>query len=94
MRKFLSTGKLVITGALIALLSPFAVLAHSDAEAHTNPIYVIRGDQPIANTESLAWLLAKLDERIKILESLEDFEKKPDVLQYFNDCRSQLAGKL
>ncbi len=79
----------------------YAVRAHGetvkglpDAEVHTNPVYVIRGGQPIANTASVEWLLAKLDERIAIIEARDDFEKKPDVLQYFNDCRSQLAAKL
>jgi hypothetical protein len=78
----------------------YAVRAHGetmkglpDVEVHTNPVYVIRGGQPIANTASVEWLLAKLDERITIIEAMEDFERKGDVLQYFNDCRSQLAAK-
>lgn len=64
-----------------------------DVEAHTNPVYVIKDGEPIANTKSVQWLLAKLDERIRAVEAMEEFEKKADVLAYFNDCRSQLATK-
>ncbi len=64
-----------------------------DAEAHTNPVYVMRGEAPIANTASVSWLLVKLDERIAIIEAMADFEKKAEVLQFFNDCRTQLASK-
>ena len=78
----------------------FAVRAHGesmeglpDAEVHTNPVYVLKGEAPIANAASVDWLLKKLDERIAIIEALDDFEKKGEVLAFFNDCRSQLAGK-
>lgn len=78
----------------------FAVRAHGkhpsglpDAEAHTNPIYVLREEAPIRNDASVKWLLAKLDERIAIIEEMEDFEKKGDVLAYFQDCRAQLAAR-
>lgn len=79
----------------------FAVRAHGqqteglpDAEVHTNPVYVMRGEEPIANADSVRWLLVKLDERIAAIEAMGDFEKKPAVLQYFNDCRAQLAQAL
>lgn len=78
----------------------FAARAHGeqraglpDAEAHTNPVYILRGDQPIANIDSVAWLLTKLDEGIAEIESM-NFEKKPDVLKYYKDCRAQLAAKI
>ena len=78
----------------------FTVRAHGeqtpglpDAEVHTNPVYVMRGEQPIKNAGSVQWLLGKLDGRIAIIEAMEDFEKKADVLQYFNDCRALLAAK-
>lgn len=64
-----------------------------DAEAHTNPIYLLRGEEPIANADSVKWLLAKLDERIAEIAAM-DFERKPEVLQYFNDCRALLAARI
>ena len=64
-----------------------------DAEAHTNPVYILRGEAPIANDESVAWLLIKLDANIAEIEAM-DFEKKADVLRYYNDCRSLLAARL
>jgi hypothetical protein len=64
-----------------------------DAEAHTNPVYVLRGEEPIANMTSVNWLLARLDERIAEIEAM-DFEKKADVLQYYQDCRALLAARL
>ncbi len=64
-----------------------------DAEAHTNPIYVMRGDTPIGSTASVNWLLARLDERIAEIE-LMNFKKKADVLQYYRDCRALLAARL
>ncbi len=78
----------------------FAVRAHGesmaglpDVEAHTNPVFVMKGEAPIANNGSVDWLLAKLDERIASLQAMDDFEKKADVLAFFNDCRVQLAAK-
>jgi len=64
-----------------------------DAEAHTNPVYVLRGEAPIANADSVNWLLAKLDANIAEIEAMQ-FENKPDVLQYYNDCRALLASRL
>jgi hypothetical protein len=64
-----------------------------DAEAHTNPMYVLRGEEPIANVASVNWLLARLDERIAEIGTM-DFEKKADVLQYYQDCRALLAARL
>ncbi len=64
-----------------------------DAEAHTNPIFVLRGEEPIANMASVNWLLARLDERIAKIEAM-NFEKKADVLQYYRDCRALLAARL
>jgi len=76
----------------------FAVRVHGeqvaglpDAEAHTNPVYVLRGEEPIRNSASVEWLLAKLDERIAVLQSMEEFDKKAEVLEYFSACRKQLA---
>jgi hypothetical protein len=42
---------------------------------------------------SVNWLLARLDERIAEIEAM-DFEKKADVLQYYQDCRALLAARL
>ena len=64
-----------------------------DAEAHTNPVYVIRNGKPIRHSESVEWLLKKLDERIAN-HTARDFEKKEQVLAYFKACREQLASRL
>jgi hypothetical protein len=64
-----------------------------DAEAHTNPVYILRGGAPIANSDSVQWLLAKLDANIAEITAM-DFEKKSDVLQYYNDCRALLSARL
>lgn len=63
-----------------------------NAEAHTNPIYVILGNKPISDADSVAWLLARLDERTAEIEAM-NFERKPEVLQYFKDCRALLAAR-
>jgi len=44
-----------------------------DVEAHTNPVYVIRGEKPIANNASVDWLIRKLDEQIAAIEAMGDF---------------------
>ena len=76
-----------------------AVRAHGEqvpglpnAEAHTNPIYVIRQNKPIADPTSVAWLLSRLDERTAEIEAM-NFERRPEVLQYFKDCRALLAAR-
>jgi len=64
-----------------------------DAEAHTNPVYVLRGEEPIRNPASVEWLLAKLDGQIAVIEAMDDFVRKGDVLAYFTACRAQLADR-
>jgi hypothetical protein len=63
-----------------------------DVEAHTNPVYVIQDDQPVRRAESARWLLAKLDERIGLIEAM-DFAEKGDVLALFRASRAKLAAR-
>ncbi|MBX3177678.1 MAG: CehA/McbA family metallohydrolase [Candidatus Hydrogenedentes bacterium] len=65
-----------------------------DAEAHTNPVYVLRNGEPITNADSVAWLLDRLDAQIAVIEALEDFPRKQDVLAYYQECRALLAARL
>jgi hypothetical protein len=61
-----------------------------NVEAHTNPIYVsLDGGKP-RSRKSLAWLIAKLDERIAIHAGRE-FAEKPKVLSYFRKSREILS---
>ena len=53
----------------------------------------LRGEEPIRNKESVGWLLARLDERIEAIEAMDEFEKKGDVLAFFNTCREQLVER-
>lgn len=61
-----------------------------NVEAHTNPIYVsLDGGKP-RSRKSLAWLIAKLDERIAFHAGRE-FTEKPKVLSYFRKSREILS---
>ena len=64
-----------------------------DVEAHTNPVFISVGDKPRIKSESIRWLLAKLDERIRIHESRK-FAEKPKVLAYFAESRKRLLERL
>lgn len=64
-----------------------------NVEAHTNPVYVQRGDQPRATAPSLKWLIDKLDGQIKY-QSERDFPQREKVLDYFQKSREILTEKL
>ena len=64
-----------------------------DVEAHTNPVFVSVANKPRIKSESIRWLLAKLDERIRLHESRE-FAEKPKVLAYFATSRKRLLERL
>ena len=64
-----------------------------DAEAHTNPIYIQwQGKEP-RNTESIMWLMKKLEERIEVVQ-LRNFAEKQKVLDYFHQSHKSLRHRL
>jgi len=64
----------------------------SDAEAHTNPIYVYRnGDKPF-HAADRDWLVKQLDGQIEELEE-RSFPEKEQALDFFLESRRQLLEK-
>lgn len=64
-----------------------------DADAHTNPVYVIRDGAPIRNADSIRWLVDRVDERLKA-NAARDFEHRDDVVGYFERTKSTLEQRL
>ncbi len=60
-----------------------------DSEAHTNPVYVTVGKQPILNRASVEWLVRKLDQQIE-MQAARKFERRDQVLAYYRKSREAL----
>ncbi len=67
--------------------------ARPDAEAHTNPIYVVRDGQPIANAHSLHWLIEKVGDRLSD-NAQRSFDRRDDVVEFFEHTKAVLEEKL
>lgn len=66
---------------------------YSDAEAHTNPVYVVRDGQPVAIAESIRWLIGRLDDRITE-HTGRSFDRREEVVQFFEGTRKMLEDRL
>ena len=62
----------------------------SDAEAHTNPVYVNVGGRQPFSAEDRDWLVQRLDERIEELAE-RDFAERTQALQFFRESRKRLV---
>lgn len=62
-----------------------------DAEAHTNPVYVTLDGKAPYQADDLAWLLQRLDERIRDQEK-RNFPEKDRVVEYFRKAREELIN--
>ena len=61
----------------------------SDAEAHTNPVYVhVGGKRPFIQSD-VAWLVKQLDGQIKELDQ-RSFPEKEQALEFFQESRKRL----
>jgi hypothetical protein len=64
-----------------------------DADAHTNPVYVIRDGAPIRNADSIRWLIDRVDERL-MANARRNFEHRDEVVEYFEQTKSTLEQRL
>ncbi len=62
-----------------------------DSEAHSNPVYVMVGKQPILNRASVEWLVRKLDQQIET-QAARKFERREQVLAYYRKSRDVLMN--
>ena len=64
----------------------------SDADAHTNPVYVYRDGKKPSNAADVDWLVDQLDEQIDELKP-RDFPEKSQAMRFFNESRRLLLEK-
>ena len=62
---------------------------HTDAEAHTNPVYVDFDGRAAYVADAVPWLLARLEQRIDVHRQ-RDFPEQLQVLEYFRQSRDTL----
>lgn len=64
-----------------------------DSEAHTNPVYINVGKQAVRKSESIRWLLKRVNDLI-VEQERRDFPQREQVLGYFRASRESLEHRL
>lgn len=62
-----------------------------DAEAHTNPVYVLVDGKPPYAAEDLDWLIGRIDDLIAAFQKKKPFEQQAAAIEYFQVARQKLV---